>query len=158
MTTVSVTEAAQILVKEGILKGKYADQAVRRLIKLGELRAQKPPLNQPKLGHQVYEESLYEYIEVGKMGVSELRKELLKTRSELAKLKANVSEGRLIKQPNGRYELNGTELTSGYPIDVFYNGEWIPSRIEYATIEQDYYVYDLGPEKKIEGMTARLVE
>jgi hypothetical protein len=86
-THFSVTEVSDLLIKEGILKGKYPDQAVRRLIDLGEIEAVKPPVNQPKKGYQIVKTSLDEYIEIGKMNVSELRKELLKARRELEALK-----------------------------------------------------------------------
>lgn len=160
----SVSEATNLLVKEGILKGKFTDQAVRRLINLGELKAQKPPANQPKLGYQIERKSLEEYVEIGKMGVSELRKELLKVRRELVELKGEeveekelkevIGEGVLVKQPNDRYEVDGIELSSGYPIEVLHNGKWISSRIEHTN--GDYYIYDLGSEQRIEGLTVRV--
>lgn len=86
--TLSVSEAAEILKNEGILTGKFSDQAVRRLItekrdkegniiRHAELKASPPPANQPKLGYRIEKDSLDRYIKIGKMSVSELRKALM---------------------------------------------------------------------------------
>lgn len=81
---VSVSEAAEILKEAGILKGKFIDQAVRRLVKSKELDAITPPPNQPKVGFKISKSSLDEYLTVGKMSITELRKELLQARKKLS--------------------------------------------------------------------------
>lgn len=52
------------------------------------------------------------------------------------------AEGYLQKNGNGRYELSGIELTSGYPIDAWDQNyqEWVTTRIEHSG---DYYIYHL---------------
>lgn len=52
-----------------------------------------------------------------------------------------IAEGRLYKNSNGRYELEGIEITSGRPIEAWENDYgWIRTRIEHS---EDYYIYDL---------------
>ena len=58
-------------------------------------------------------------------------------------------EGRLIMQSNGRYSLNGHELTSGHRIEVFIEdesdyGSWQFGRIEYAENFGGYYFFNEG--------------
>ena len=78
------------------------------------------------------------------------------------------TEGTLHKQSNGRYEVNGTELTSGHGVEylatddrhsVYVNGDyqpvpyWRSSRIEHNG--KDYYIVgaDIG---SLEGLTVRI--
>lgn len=52
-----------------------------------------------------------------------------------------LAEGYLTKNANGRYELDGIELTSGHPIEAWVNDDgWIKTRIEHR---KDYCLYDL---------------
>lgn len=52
-----------------------------------------------------------------------------------------LAEGRLFKNSNDRYELDGIELTSGQTIEAWANDYgWIITRIEHRG---DYYIYDL---------------
>lgn len=71
-----------------------------------------------------------------------------------------ISEGYLTKNNNGRYELNGYELSSGHPLDVwekddFYinGGSWVRTRIEH---KNDYYAVALGVDKPLDGLKARI--
>lgn len=52
------------------------------------------------------------------------------------------AKGYLQKNSNGRYELDGIELTSGSPIEAWDQEyeEWIATRIEHR---EDYYIYHL---------------
>ena len=52
------------------------------------------------------------------------------------------AEGYLQRNSNGRFELDGIELTSGSPIDAWDEEyeEWITTRIEH---HEDYYIYHL---------------
>lgn len=52
------------------------------------------------------------------------------------------AKGYLHKNSNGRYEIDGIELTSGHPLEAWDNRfeEWIRTRIEHHT---DYYIYHL---------------
>lgn len=68
--------------------------------------------------------------------------------------------GILQHNSQGRYELqDGYYFTSGEPIEIFYDNEWLQGRIEYSQHYQDYYflkddegiyIYDL------EGLKARI--
>ena len=69
-----------------------------------------------------------------------------------------VAEGTLQKNANGRYELNGHELTSGREVELLlYDPEWdkaphwVRTRIEH---DSDYYaVYQ---HTSLDGKTARI--
>ncbi|MEH6908813.1 DUF5348 domain-containing protein [Neobacillus drentensis] len=65
-------------------------------------------------------------------------------------------EGRLIKNKNDRYEVEGIELSSGHPLDFFNEEEnmWVGSRVEHNG--DNYYIYDYGREKEIEGILVRI--
>lgn len=70
-----------------------------------------------------------------------------------------LAEGHLSKQSNGRYELEGYELSSGHPIEIWIKDEDLKdggyfqlTRIEH---HNDYYaVYD--EKLELEGLRARL--
>ncbi|MFF5401166.1 DUF5348 domain-containing protein [Peribacillus butanolivorans] len=67
-----------------------------------------------------------------------------------------VVQGQLIKNFSGRYEIEDTELSSGYPLD-FYDQEdeqWYKSRVEHNG--SDYYIVGLGREKNINGVLVRI--
>lgn len=68
-------------------------------------------------------------------------------------------EGCLEKNKNGRYELNGYELTSGAPIEIWskddyyeIGGSWYSTRIEHNG--EDYYA--VGEKCSLDGMKARI--
>ncbi|WP_145052516.1 DUF5348 domain-containing protein [Paenibacillus xylanexedens] len=66
-----------------------------------------------------------------------------------------VSEGYLTRNRNGRFELNGHELTSGYPIEYLDLDDpncWRQSRIEHSG---DYYVYG-DKSLQLEGLRVRI--
>jgi len=70
-------------------------------------------------------------------------------------------EGILVKQTNGRYMIQGTsyEFSSGSPLEYWVKNDaevetWMDSRIEHNGY--DYYIYDYGREKDIEGMKVRV--
>lgn len=69
-------------------------------------------------------------------------------------------EGRLMKNGYGRYEVEGFELTSGAPLEVWYEDEdeepgyYVPSRLEHSG--GDYYIVALGREINIEGVLVRI--
>ncbi|MBZ9534532.1 DUF5348 domain-containing protein [Bacillus firmus] len=70
-----------------------------------------------------------------------------------------IYEGRLMKNGYGRYEVEGYELTSGAPLEVWYEDEeepgyYVPSRLEHSG--GDYYIVALGREKNIEGVLVRI--
>ena len=53
-----------------------------------------------------------------------------------------IEEGVLYKKSNGRYAISDNyEFTSGSPVEVFVDGEWILTRVEHT--DGDYYFYDL---------------
>ncbi|EOQ04690.1 hypothetical protein KOY_04865 [Bacillus cereus VDM021] len=56
----------------------------------------------------------------------------------------------------GRYEVNGTQLSSGYPLEYYSEEEkcYIPSRIEHNG--DDYYIVSLGREEPIDGVRVRI--
>lgn len=68
------------------------------------------------------------------------------------------ADGILVKNSNGRYEVNGIELTSGSSVEFFSDDEdggcYVPSRIEHNG--EDYYIYDLGRDENIEGVRVRI--
>lgn len=72
-----------------------------------------------------------------------------------------IAEGVLMKNENGRYEIEGTgvEFTSGRPLDVWHYDdwkeeyEWTRSRVEHGN--DDYYIVALGKEVSIEGLKVR---
>lgn len=65
-------------------------------------------------------------------------------------------QGTLQKNLRGRYELDGFELTSGYPIEIWdvSEGFFIPTCIEFSDL--DYYVTAWGPNVEIQGAKARI--
>lgn len=80
------------------------------------------------------------------------------------------SEGVLHKNRNGRYEFNGIELSSGYPLEYLatddrhmrYNDNddyvstpyWCYGRIEHD--EKDYYIVGADKDTKLEGLRVRI--
>lgn len=68
------------------------------------------------------------------------------------------AEGRLEKQSNGRYQVDGVELTSGSYVEFFDDDEdggcYVPSRVEHNG--EDYYIVALGREKSIKGLRVRI--
>lgn len=78
---------------------------------------------------------------------------------QLKKLSSPViAEGRLKKNSINRYEVNGVELTSGSYVEYLSEDEdgnyYIPSSIEHNG--EDYYIVNLGRDKKIEGLQVRI--
>lgn len=70
-----------------------------------------------------------------------------------------LAEGYLEKNENGRYELNGYELTSGAPVEIwseddYYDvgGSWYSTRIEHNG--EDYYA--VGEKGSLNGKKARI--
>lgn len=70
-----------------------------------------------------------------------------------------LTEGYLEKNRYGRYELNGYELTSGSPIEIWIEdrefdagGSWFSTRIEHNG--EDYYA--IGRRTPLEGLRARI--
>lgn len=78
-------------------------------------------------------------------------------------------QGKLHKQPNGRYEVGGYELSSGYGVEVLTpcmiwdadiqdeveGFEWVSSRVEYDHGKHDYYLVGHS-DIDLEGLTARV--
>lgn len=68
------------------------------------------------------------------------------------------AEGYLEKGSNGRYEVDGLELSSGSYIEYFSEDEdggcYVPSRLEHNG--GDYYIVTLGREKSIQGLKVRV--
>lgn len=72
-----------------------------------------------------------------------------------------VAEGVLVKNENGRYEIEGTgvEFSSGRPLDVWHYDDWdekyvwTRSRVEHGN--GDYYIVALGKDVSIEGLKVR---
>lgn len=66
------------------------------------------------------------------------------------------AQGHLQKQPNGRYELDGIELSSGYPVEVYDEEDELfwSTRLEHNG--EDYYLVALGRTTPIEGRLCRL--
>ena len=68
-------------------------------------------------------------------------------------------EGILRKNSNGRYEIDGHELTSGSPVEVliydryYERREWVSSRIEHSG--RDYYLVS-NREVDLDGLKARI--
>lgn len=67
-----------------------------------------------------------------------------------------IAEGRLTKNQNDRYEVQGHELSSGHRLDYFdeNHDEWVFSRIEHNG--KDYYIYHKGKEENIENTLVRI--
>lgn len=72
----------------------------------------------------------------------------------------NTKEGYLEFNSNGRYELKGTELTCGHPVEIYNtgSGEWNDGRIEHSDKYGGYYFYnyDEGHFVLSDGMKARV--
>lgn len=76
--------------------------------------------------------------------------------------KTVVAEGKLYKQDNGRYTVEGyhSELTSGATIEYvemsgYYDKPvYVKSRIEHNG--EDYYIVDMGRAEPIEGVVVRI--
>jgi YHS domain-containing protein len=68
-----------------------------------------------------------------------------------------VSEGRLVKNDLGRYEIEGTDyyFTSGSTIEIWDEEDesYVKTRLEHTN--GDYYAYAFGPQVKLEGLRAR---
>lgn len=68
------------------------------------------------------------------------------------------SEGRLEKLSNGRYSVNGFELSSGSYVEYFSDdedgGSFVPSRLEHNG--HDYYIVSLGKDKSIEDLKIKI--
>ncbi|MGH0680963.1 DUF5348 domain-containing protein [Bacillus luti] len=71
-------------------------------------------------------------------------------------LKPVQTLGVLQKNETGRYEVNGTQLSSGYPLEYYSEEEncYIPSRVEHNG--DDYYIVSLGREEPIDGVRVRI--
>lgn len=72
----------------------------------------------------------------------------------------DTEEGYLLLNSNGRYLLNNTELTCGYPVEIYntkYN-EWNDGRIEHSSKYCGYYFYNYDEEHIAlnEGIKARV--
>ena len=68
-----------------------------------------------------------------------------------------VAQGQLTKNANGRYEVNGVELTAGEYIEYYEaedGGCYLPSRVEHSG--EDYYIVALGRDKSIQGLQVRI--
>lgn len=75
----------------------------------------------------------------------------------LGKMSQEVKvEGLLEKLENGRYAVQGIELSSGTYLEYFDGEEecFYPSRLEHNG--QDYYIVALGKNRSIEGVLVRL--
>lgn len=70
--------------------------------------------------------------------------------------KAVKAEGLLEKLENGRYAVQGIELSAGTYLEYFDAEEecFYPSRLEHNG--QDYYIVALGKDRSIEGVLVRL--
>lgn len=67
--------------------------------------------------------------------------------------------GILCRNKMGRFEVNGQELTSGDPVDIFTEngaGEWRSGRIEFDHNTKAYYFHGDPSCELHEGMTARV--
>lgn len=69
-------------------------------------------------------------------------------------------KGILRHNSQGRYALeDGYYFTSGEPIEIFYDDEWLKGRIEYSHTLQDYY-FCIEEEgiyiNKLNGLRARI--
>lgn len=72
----------------------------------------------------------------------------------------HVEQGYLLLNSNGRYVLNNTELTCGYPVEIYntkYN-EWNDGRIEHSSKYYGYYFYNYDEEHIVlnDGIKARV--
>lgn len=72
-----------------------------------------------------------------------------------------IAQGYLYKNKNDRYEVQGCELTSGEPIEIWNekpdykeNGYYVFTRIEHNG--KDYYAVDLGENHSLEGKKVRI--
>lgn len=72
----------------------------------------------------------------------------------------DTEQGYLQLNSNGRYVLNSTELTCGYPIELWDNKchEWEDGRIEHSSKYGGYYFYNYDNENKTlnEGLKVRI--
>lgn len=72
-----------------------------------------------------------------------------------------VGEGILQMQENGRYEVDGHELSSGSPVEIYVRNEfeeredWFFTRIEHSTKHGGYYACGC-PEITLQGAKARV--
>lgn len=77
-----------------------------------------------------------------------------------------TAEGYLTQNRNGRFEMNGHELTSGSAIEVYLNkdyennidGGWYSGRVEHTRMEnqEGYYFYGANKPFLCEGMRVRI--
>jgi len=79
MTLIKLREAVEMLEKAGILgaETKQKEQAVKRLLNQGLILGEKPPANQPKVGWQVDQDSLNQYIRIGNLKKADMVKRLI---------------------------------------------------------------------------------
>lgn len=72
----------------------------------------------------------------------------------------DTSEGYLELNSNGRYVLNDTELTCGYPVELWNNKShsWNDGRIEHSDEYGGYYFYNYDEEHIVlsDGIKARV--
>lgn len=68
-----------------------------------------------------------------------------------------VQEGRLFGLSNGRFEINGNEISCGFPLEVFWEDEncWLSGRVEHNN-GYYFYSYDMGHPMLYAGMKCRI--
>lgn len=106
--------------------------------------------------YQLNSEELYQFLKL-----SSISEHLQNALQDLKILNAKViTEGVLLKNPSGRYELNGRELTAGSLVEICIEDEeykdggyYFSTRIEHNG--EDYYVVDMH-NIKLEGRKARI--
>lgn len=66
-----------------------------------------------------------------------------------------LAEGALRKQPNGRYHVDGVELTSGQRLELYDEDDdvFYPTALEHS---EDYYIVLLGRDVAIESKLVRI--
>lgn len=123
---ISVQDSVLKLVTTGVIdrEVRFPDQVVKKLLNTGEIMGNKPPQNQPKWGWEVNEQSLNEYIEVGTMSPSQLRKELLAAKREIKEIKeTGVKKTSSPKQKRVEIKEGATALLVKDVIDRIEKGE-----------------------------------
>lgn len=116
-----------------------------------------------------YQSNIRWNVDVSKLSVEEMTEyqlldKMMDKLNDLLKMsdyynKEIVYEGSLVKQANGRYSVNGSELTSGAVIEYLVESDNEPSYFEKSRIEHangDYFIVSRGKDKPIEGIHVRV--
>ena len=85
-----------------------------------------------------------------------LIKAVEQTKKQISSCLPDLITGYLTELPNGRFAINGRELTCGNYLELYVQDRWITGRVEYA---EQYYFYNalLNHPTLKQGMKARII-